>query len=254
PTARPAARGRNWPAGRAARCAARRRPRRPLAPGQAARGSGSLRQTPCRCRTGRPRVRAPSARRVSSPVPERFGFRRVSCGVPRVNLTSVRTLSPLRTLVVTVLALLLIAAVPATAKAPRKVPAAFMGALTRRYGPGGSFWTEHPELTAQPIRYWQIWNEPSFNTFWSDQPFADDYVALVRASRNAIKAVDPGAKIVLAGLPNKSWNSLEKIYKAGGKDEFDIAGFHPFTAKVDGVRTILEKDRKVMSKYHDSKK
>jgi len=132
--------------------------------------------------------------------------------------------------------------------------AAFMGALTRRYGPGGSFWTEHPELTAQPIRYWQIWNEPSFNTFWSDQPFADDYVALVRASRNAIKAVDPGAKIVLAGLPNKSWNSLEKIYKAGGKDEFDIAAFHPFTAKVDGVRTILEKDRKVMSKYHDSKK
>src|SRR5439155_14621459 len=129
PTARPAARGRNWPAGRAARCAARRRPRRPLAPGQAARGSGSLRQTPCRCRTGRPRVRAPSARRVSSPVPERFGFRRVSCGVPRVNLTSVRTLSPLRTLVVTVLALLLIAAVPATAKAPRKVPAAFMGVV-----------------------------------------------------------------------------------------------------------------------------
>jgi hypothetical protein len=132
--------------------------------------------------------------------------------------------------------------------------AAYMGALVRRYGPGGSFWTEHPELVAQPLRYWQIWNEPSFNTFWSDQPFADDYVALVRASRTAVKAVDPGAKIVLAGLPNKSWNSLEKIYKAGGRKEFDIAAFHPFTATVDGVKTILEKDRKVMSKYHDSKK
>ena len=132
--------------------------------------------------------------------------------------------------------------------------AAFMGALARRYGPGGSFWTEHTELTAQPLRYWQIWNEPSFNTFWSDQPFADDYVALVRASRNAIKAVDPGAKIVLAGLPNKSWNSLEKIYKAGGRDTFDIAAFHPFTAKVDGVRTILQRDRKVMSRYGDSRK
>jgi Glycosyl hydrolase catalytic core len=132
--------------------------------------------------------------------------------------------------------------------------AAFMGALTRRYGPGGTFWTEHTELVAQPLRYWQIWNEPSFNTFWSDQPFAEDYVALVRASRNAIKAVDPGAKVVLAGLPNKSWNSLEKIYKAGGRNEFDIAAFHPFTAKVDGVKTILQKDRKVMAKYGDSRK
>jgi hypothetical protein len=130
----------------------------------------------------------------------------------------------------------------------------YMGALVRRYGPSGSFWTEHPELVAQPIRYWQIWNEPSFNTFWSDQPFADDYVALLTASRTAVKGLDPGAKIVLAGLPNKSWNSLEKIYKAGGRKQFDIAAFHPFTAKVDGVKTILQKDRKVMSKYHDSKK
>jgi hypothetical protein len=129
-----------------------------------------------------------------------------------------------------------------------------MGALVRRYGPSGSFWTEHPELVPQPIRYWQIWNEPSFNTFWSDQPFAQDYVALVHDSRIAVQSVDPGAKIVLAGLPNKSWSSLEKIYKAGGRDEFDIAAFHPFTAKVDGVKTILQKDRKVMAKYGDKKK
>jgi hypothetical protein len=132
--------------------------------------------------------------------------------------------------------------------------AAYVGALVRRYGPTGSFWTEHPELVAQPIRYWQIWNEPSFNTFWEDQPFADDYVALLTASRSAVKAADPGGKIVLAGLPNKSWNSLEKIYKAGGRTQFDIAAFHPFTAKVDGIKTILQKDRKVMAKHHDSKK
>jgi hypothetical protein len=132
--------------------------------------------------------------------------------------------------------------------------AAFIGALARRYGPNGSFWSEHPEFAAQPIRYWQIWNEPSFNTFWSDQPFQDDYVALLAASRSALKAVDPGGKIVLAGLPNKSWNALEKIYQAGGRKQFDIAAFHPFTAEVDGVKTILQRDRKVMSKHHDSKK
>ncbi|MDX6399090.1 MAG: polysaccharide biosynthesis protein PslG, partial [Gaiellaceae bacterium] len=105
--------------------------------------------------------------------------------------------------------------------------AAFAGALARRYGPGGSFWSEHTELIRMPIRSWQFWNEPSFNTFWSDQPFAEDYVALLRASRAAVKAVDPRATIVLAGLPNKSWSSLEKIYKAGGRKLFDIAAFHP---------------------------
>jgi hypothetical protein len=132
--------------------------------------------------------------------------------------------------------------------------AAFTGALVRRYGPGGTFWTEHPELVAQPLRDWQIWNEPNFRTFWSDQPFAEDYVALLQASRNEIKAVDPGARILLAGLPNKSWSALEAIYKAGGQPLFDVATFHPFTAKVDGVKTILERDRKVMARYHDARK
>jgi hypothetical protein len=132
--------------------------------------------------------------------------------------------------------------------------AAFASALVRRYGPDGAFWTEHPELPKQPIRYWQIWNEPSFKVFWSDQPFADDYVELLRAARIAIKGTDQGAHIVLAGLPNKSWTALEKIYDAGGRRLFDIAAFHPFTAKVDGVKTILKRDRRVMREHHDSRK
>lgn len=130
----------------------------------------------------------------------------------------------------------------------------FAGALVRRYGPGGSFWTEHPELVAQPLRYWQIWNEPSLRAFWSDQPFAADYVELLRLAREAIKAEDPGAHIVLAGLPNKSWTALEKIYAAGGRSLFGVAAFHPFTAKVDGVKEILRRDRQVMAKHHDRRK
>jgi hypothetical protein len=132
--------------------------------------------------------------------------------------------------------------------------ASFAGALVRRYGPNGSFWTEHPELAPQPIRYWQIWNEPSFKSFWSDQPWASDYVELLRDARTAVKAADPGARIVLAGLPNKSWTSLEKVYDAGGKGLFDVVAFHPFTAKVDGVKEILTRDRKVLARHHDSRK
>lgn len=146
---------------------------------------------------------------------------------------------------------------PGQLASPPKDPqeyANFAAALVRRYGPGGSFWTEHPELVAQPIRYWQIWNEPSFKVFWSDQPFAEDYVDLLRHARDAIKAADPGAHIVLAGLANQSWTALAKVYDAGGGRLFDVAAFHPFTETVDGVRKILEHDRRVMARNGDSRK
>jgi hypothetical protein len=129
----------------------------------------------------------------------------------------------------------------------------FSAALVRRYGTGGTFWREHSEIAAQPIRYWQIWNEPNLTPFWSDQPFEHDYVELLRLSREAIRSVDPSAKIVLAGLTNESWKALAKIYDAGGRGLFDIAAFHPFTAYVGGVRTILERDRRVMAKHGDAR-
>jgi hypothetical protein len=132
--------------------------------------------------------------------------------------------------------------------------AEFTRALVRRYGPGGTFWRQHSELVAQPIRYWQIWNEPNLKPFWSDQPFEQDYVALLRLSREAIRSVDPTAKIVLAGLPNASWNALARIYSAGGRGLFDVAAFHPFTAQVGGVKTIIDRDRRVMAKNGDARK
>ena len=67
------------------------------------------------------------------------------------------------------------AAVPGNGGSPpRALPpfAAFLSALVHRYGSGGSFWQSHPNLPRVPIRMWQIWNEPHFTTYWSQQPFA----------------------------------------------------------------------------------
>jgi polysaccharide biosynthesis protein PslG len=146
---------------------------------------------------------------------------------------------------------------PGVFASPPRAPqpyANFLGALVRRYGPRGAFWTEHPELVAQPIRRWQIWNEPSLKDFWSRQPFAPGYVKLLRHARRAIKAADPSAAVVLAGLPNKSWDALDQVYRAGGRGLFDVAAFHPFTATVGGVKMILEKDREVMARNGDRRK
>ena len=132
--------------------------------------------------------------------------------------------------------------------------ARFVAALSRRYGPAGAFWAEHPELHAVPVRDWQIWNEPSLRAFWSDDPWARDYVALLRAARRQVRAVDPGARVILGGLPNRSWDDLARVYRAGGRPAFDAVALHPFTASVDGVFAILRKGRDVMARYHDARK
>jgi hypothetical protein len=129
--------------------------------------------------------------------------------------------------------------------------AAFLGALVDRYGPRGSFWAEHPALTPRPIRAWQIWNEPDHVVYWSDQPFARDYVRLLLAARFAIRAADPGAKVVLAGFANRSWDLLDQVYAAGGRGAFDVAAIHPYTLEVGNVMKIIRYARAVMQRNRD---
>jgi hypothetical protein len=132
--------------------------------------------------------------------------------------------------------------------------AQYAAALVDRYGPNGSLWAEYPALPRVPIRSWQIWNEPNIVPFWKDQPFAPDYVAVLRAARARILALDPGARIVIGGLVNDSWNALRKVYDAGGQGLFDVMAVHPFTRKVGGVITILRRVRKVMAAHGDGAK
>jgi hypothetical protein len=130
----------------------------------------------------------------------------------------------------------------------------FLTALVGRYGPSGTLWAEQPALPRHPIRDWQIWNEPNLTRYWSTQPFAKGYVKLLRASRKALRAADPGSTTVLAGLPNESWIALRKIYKAGGHGAFDVVALHPYTGKPRNVIKLIEFARKEMRKHGDRRK
>jgi hypothetical protein len=133
--------------------------------------------------------------------------------------------------------------------------AAFLTALVGRYGPLGTFWSAHPGLPRVPIRMWQIWNEPHFVSYWSEQPFAPSYVKLLAVSRAALKSADPGAKLVLAGLADFSWNYLDDIYRVPGASRlFDIVAIHPYTERPSGVITILQRARAVMDRFGDAQK
>jgi hypothetical protein len=127
--------------------------------------------------------------------------------------------------------------------------ASFIVALIHRYGPRGTFWRSHAQNV--PVRMWQVWNEPNLKSYWPQQPFAARYVALLRAAHAAIKRADPGATVVLAGLPNASWYYLARIYSAGGRNQFDEVAIHPYTASPKGVITILTYVRRVMNQNRD---
>jgi hypothetical protein len=146
---------------------------------------------------------------------------------------------------------------PGDITSPPADPAAFgrfLATLVARYGPAGSLWAERPGLPRVPVRAWQVWNEPNLTRYWSEQPFARSYVRLLRAARTALRAADPAATVVLAGLPNESWTALRRIYQAGGRDSFDAVALHPYTRRPSDVVRTVRYARRVMRKRGDARK
>jgi hypothetical protein len=132
---------------------------------------------------------------------------------------------------------------------------AFLTALVGRYGPQGTFWAARPDLPRRPQRAWQIWNEPNIDTYWnSPRPFAARYVRLLRASRGALKAADPGSEVVLSGFANFSWRALADVYRAGARRWFDVAAVHPFSGRLENVLKIVRLTREVMARNGDRRK
>jgi hypothetical protein len=166
-------------------------------------------------------------------------------------------------------------------KAPARLPvsgagrtgwASFLTAAVARYGPTGSFWSEHPGVPKRPIRIWQIWNEPNFKYFIA-KPNPAEYGKLVKISYTALRAADPGAKIVLAGLfarpkgartasgKHKSLNwyasdFISRMYKTtpGIKTRFNGVALHPYTIRAGELPAVTEEFRKVLTVNGDGGK
>jgi hypothetical protein len=128
----------------------------------------------------------------------------------------------------------------------------FAAVLARRYGPNGSFWRANPELPKVPIRSWQVWNEPSLPAYWPTGPDAAQYTQLLAATAKAVRAVDPNAEIVTAGIPNSRLGIpfdtyVEGMYKAGAKADFDTLAIHPYARDAGGVTGAVEDAHRIMN-------
>jgi len=102
--------------------------------------------------------------------------------------------------------------------------AVFAGTVAQRYG--------------GQIRGYIVWNEPNLAKEWGGRPpDPAAYTELLRRAYEAIKAADPEATVVSAGLASTNHQNaeamddrvfLEAMYQAGAGAYFDALGAHPY--------------------------
>jgi hypothetical protein len=89
------------------------------------------------------------------------------------------------------------------------------------------------------IRAYIIWNEPNLAIEWGGRPpDPAAFTELLRVGYEAVKAGDPNALVVAAGLaPTNSHDAqalderlfLQEMYRAGAGAYFDVLGAHPYS-------------------------
>jgi hypothetical protein len=131
--------------------------------------------------------------------------------------------------------------------------AEYLKLLIARYGPDGQFWKENPSIPERPIRYWQIWNEPGVPYQWSPQTeWPKKYGELLKLAYVTVKQADPGAKVVLAGLANASWEEMDALYDQGGvKGSFDIAAVHYYARITSQFLEVSKRLRESLDSHGD---
>jgi hypothetical protein len=90
------------------------------------------------------------------------------------------------------------------------------------------------------ITYWQVWNEPDLRIFWHPNPIAGDYANLLRQSYDAIKAINPQAKVIIGGPSDADPHAVrfvQRVNQAGGK--FDGVAIQPYTP-IPGVTLLSQ--------------
>jgi hypothetical protein len=135
---------------------------------------------------------------------------------------------------------------------------AFGAAVARRYGPNGTFWKQNPGIFKLPITAYQIWNEPNLRVYWPTGQNAKQYAKLLKAARRGIRAADPQAEIVTAGLPDSRLSKPKDVYqyveamlKAGAGRSFNTLAVNPYARNKTELLKKLRKFRGILNAHHD---
>ena len=160
---------------------------------------------------------------------------------------------------------------PRGAPYPPRDPSAFAqfaAIAVRRYGPGGTFWSSHPNLPYEPVRAWELWNEPDLSQSWA-QPNMRSYVQLLRPTYSAIKSVDAHATVIIGGMAFYCENFqpvacasrhsdetrwISSLFRWGARGYFDALGIHPYSANLAQAEDRLWAARQLLDRSGNRRK
>lgn len=102
----------------------------------------------------------------------------------------------------------------------------------------------------------EIWNEPNHPRFWPN-PNPSNYVALLKPTYQLVKSIDPRLRVVIGGTAGVGYRFFTGVYRAGGKDFFDVMNCHPYSYPFspDGrLDVAIDELRKLMKGFGDGGK
>lgn len=143
---------------------------------------------------------------------------------------------------------------------PRTNPyLAYLKAAVRRYRQGGAFWRQNAGVPERPLRYWQVWNEPSLRALWDTSRkgrygWPHGYARLLRDANRAIKRTDPRARTVTAGLVGAAWTELRSLYAHGARGTFDVVAVHIYPENEQHVREAIRRVRAETRRARDGRR
>jgi hypothetical protein len=127
---------------------------------------------------------------------------------------------------------------------------AFAAAFATRYGAGGTFWAQNPQLPNLPIEQFEVWTEANSGNFWTTVD-PETYLQVLEPLSAQVHAVDPSAQI----LASIGWQNFQQyvtqLYQDGVKGSIDGIGFHPYAPDAPGITLLSEQLRSIMTSFGD---
>jgi len=114
----------------------------------------------------------------------------------------------------------------------------FVETVVRRYG--------------DRLHHWEVWNEPNIG-FWKPKPDPAQYTALLKATCETIRRVDPKLQVLYGGTAGIPLDFIRKTLELGAGSSFDIMAIHPYsyprTAEADGRIRALQELRTLLTEF-----
>ena len=102
----------------------------------------------------------------------------------------------------------------------------------------------------------EVWNEPNLPGWWN-LPNPTNYLAVLKAAYDEIKAANTNALVCLGGVSDVGLGYIRTLYELGAAPYFDVVCCHPYTIPFapEGVLDVkLQKLRALMAEFGDGKK